>query len=231
MCARILPYAGFLLTSLSLSLLVRSRSSFLVHHFCSFSLPFHERTHFLRVDFSSSFSFVRARFSYTSTRPPFSLSLPVFQSFSVFFFVLLDATFALAHRRLVTSPFFLSFFSRFSRARQNLRSLLFPSSPLIFPSRSTLTPLFVHSVRSRRRFLYCICSLMSSPYYYLVAAVRPPPRYLSRFSTHVNACSLIFLGSLFLAFVPPLPTPPPLPPALRDIFRFPFRYVRSVSDT
>lgn len=54
---------------------------------------------------------------------------------------------------------------------------------------------------------------MSSPYYYLVAAVRPPPRYLSRFSTHVNACSLIFLGSLFLAFVSPLPTPPPLPPA------------------
>lgn len=32
---------------------------------------------------------------------------------------------------------------------------------------------------------------------------RPRPRYLSRFSTHVNARSLIFLGSLFLAFALP----------------------------
>lgn len=63
-------------------------------------------------------------------------------------------------------------------------------------------------------------------------SARPQLRYLSRFSTHVNARSLIFLGSLFLAFVPPLrASARAIRHPLRDIFRFPFRYVRSVSDT
>lgn len=59
------------------------------------------------------------------------------------------------------------------------------------------------------------------------AATAPIPLQVS---THVNARSLIFLGSLFLAFVPPSRASTPRDP-LRDIFRFPFRYVRSVFDT
>lgn len=64
-------------------------------------------------------------------------------------------------------------------------------------------------------------------------------RYLTRFSTHVNALSLIFPRALSLPRVLVVAaaacararSPARFPPLLRDIFRFPFRYVRPVSDT
>lgn len=130
--------------------------------------------------------------------------------------------------RLVTSLFF--FFSLAIPAlcaRPAESSFSFISVAFIFPSHSTLTSLFVHSASFAPSLplLYLFPGVLPAS-----CAARPRLRYLSRFSTHVNARSLIFLGSLFLAFVPPSRASTPRDP-LRDIFRFPFRYVRSVSDT
>lgn len=251
--ARILSHVGFLITSLSPSSTSGPSSSSV---FCSFSLPFHERTHFPRVDPSSSFSLVPRSFSvhthsHTNTLycPTLSRSLsfcfPVFQSLFVSFFILLDATFALVHRRPVTFPFFFFFFISFfvspphrlvlPAMRDGIFGLFYSRRPLhfsfSFDAYAVLCPFRV--VRAVASFIVFV---PRCPPYCLVAAAAnlPPLRYLSRFSTHVNARSLIFLGSLFLAFVLPLcarARDPPPPPALRDIFRFPCRYVRSVSDT
>lgn len=167
----------------------------------------------------------------------FLFSRFVFQSLSVSFFIPFDATFALAHLQ-VTSPFSpllsLSILVSLPVHKTESSFSFIPTVPSFFLLVRRLRPLFVHSTSFTPSLplLYLFPDVLSllllrSGY----AATPSSPRYLSRFSTHVNACSLIFLGSLFLAFVPPLPMPPLPPPALRDIFRFPFRYVRSVSDT
>lgn len=115
----------------------------------------------------------------------FSLSIP--------FFIVLDATFALIY----TAPSdFLFFFSRPSM-RWNFRfpliSFFFRFS-FISPFRSTLISLFVHSTS----FALSLSLLYLFPCVVPALVQRPGLRCFSRFSTHVNARSLIFLSSLSL---------------------------------
>lgn len=192
--------------------------------FFRFFFLFHERAHPL-VDSSSSFSLIRAYFVHILLPLALTLSL----SHSVFNLFLFPFSFYLTpllpSYTALGDVFLFSCHSSF--VRQNLRSLIFPSPPFFLLIRRLRRSLSIPR-RSRRRFLYCICSPVSS----LLLCQRPRLRYLSRFSTHVNARSLIFLGSLFLAFVPPSrASARAIRHPLRDIFRFPFRYVRSVSDT
>lgn len=94
-----------------------------------------------RVDSSSSFSLIRAYFIHISLSLSSLLSLG-FQSLSVPFFILLDATFALVYRAwwLLLPFFFLPFQLR---AAESSFSFIFVA--FIFPPHSTLTSLFVHS--------------------------------------------------------------------------------------
>lgn len=185
------------------------------------------------VDSSSSFSFIRAYFihilPFSSLYFSASSCSLLLTRFSISFSSLFHSTwrhFCPHTPRLVTSLFF-SLAIPALCARPAESSFFFISVAFIFPSHSTLTSLFVHSASFAPSLplLYLFPGVLPAS-----CAARPRLRYLSRFSTHVNARSLIFLGSLFLAFVPPSRASAPRYP-LRDIFRFPFRYVRSVSDT
>lgn len=164
---------------------------------------------------SSSFSLIRLRFPYTFCLPvfpflfPFSLYLtPLLPSYTApsdffSFFLILPVP---------CGGIFVFFYFSFSSV------VLF-----IFPSRSTLISLFVHSTS----FAPPLPLLYLFPCVSPALAQRPGPRCFSRLSTHVNARSLIFLSSLFLV----RPTDARGRPRRCDIFRFSFRYVRSVSNT
>lgn len=183
----------------------------------------------------SSFSLICARFRTYSARSFFIALLFLFVLFSFYLTPLLHPSCTSCP---VTSTLF--FLSRFSNsppaARQNLRVLaLFL---FILPFRVQRLRRSLSISRCWARFLYCICSPVSSLRTRCSRRRRRGLRYLTRFSTHVTRSLLFFFArSLFLVFVslPPqralardLPRDSPL---LRDIFRFPFRYVCPVSDT
>lgn len=167
----------------------------------------------LRRDPCSSFSLASALVS------PYIFCSSVFQSLSVSFFILLDATFAFVHR--ARWLLFLFFFSTLLVPYGILVSFIFVVRPLIFPyAYAALCPRC-----SRHRFLYCICSSVS--FYFSDVAITVLDTF-SRFFTYTYMLSYFPLFSRV--------RPAILRANARDSLRavsvhFPFRYVRSVSDT
>lgn len=178
----------------------------------------------LRKDSCSSYSLVRARF-------PYIFCSPVFQSLSIPFFILVDATFALLHR---SRWLLFSFFFSLSQSQCGGIFVLFyfrrPSSSfflLVRRLRRSLSASF-----ARHRFLYCIYSPVSSLLFRCSAAALG---YLSQVF-HAR----IYVYKRALSYFPRLPLfsrsschrarKRPRDPATWR-FPFSFSYVRSVHDT
>lgn len=185
---------------------------------------------FPRVDSSFSFSLCSVSRTYStlflslSPSPfPFIISFsPVFQSPSVSFFILLDATFALVPRAWWLLPFF--FLPSQPRTARIFVLFYFRRFHFSFPfdAYAALCPFRV--VRAVASFIVFVprCPLRSR-----VAAVAPIPLQVF----HARKRVFSYFSRLPLSRVRPAIARSRSRDPLRDIFRFPFRYVRSVSDT